>query len=74
MNNVEYITTIVVTKKPTLFLKTSWSPEWDKMRSLLAAQICHFYLLIARNPDFCDKKCRILTYCDKRPLIYSQCP
>ena len=50
------------------------NPEWDQMRSLLAAQICQFYLFIARNPDFCDKKCHILTFCDKRPLLYSQGP
>ena len=25
--------------------------EWDKVQSLLGAQICHFYVLIAQNLD-----------------------
>ena len=50
---------VVTTTGATVF----FIPEWDKMRSLLAAQICHF--------DFCDKKHRILTFRDKKPLLYS---
>ena len=52
---------------------------WGKMWSLLAAQICHF-LLTARNPDFCDKKCRILPFRDEALacilalIVYSQGP
>ena len=40
---------------------TTSAPEWDKMWSLLAVQKCHF-LLIARNPHFRNRKCRIWYY------------
>ena len=37
-------------------------PEWDQMRSLLAAQICQFHLL-ARNPDFNVLRQKALASC-----------
>ena len=43
--------------------------ERDKMWSRLAAHICHFFRLTARNPVFRDKKCRILMFCDKKCRI-----
>ena len=39
-----------------------------KMRSRLNAQMCHFLRLTAWDPDFCDKKCRILKFCNKTEL------
>ena len=43
----------------------------NKMRSRLIAQICHFFRLMAQNSDFCDKKCRILTFCDKTESYFN---
>ena len=50
-----------------------------QMRSLLVAGICHFYLRIAQNPDFCDKKVQYFNISRQkalailtRPSIYSQ--
>ena len=40
--------------------------ERDKMWSRLAAHICHFFRLTARNPVFRDKKCCISTFRDKK--------
>ena len=42
------------------FVDLSGSPQWDKMQTLLAGQICQFYLLIARNTDFYNKKSAVL--------------
>ena len=41
--------------------------EQNKMRRL-GAQCMPFFRLTARNPFFCDKKCRIIMCCDKTEL------
>ena len=61
---------------PSASPSPSWSPEWDKMRCLLAAKMCHLYLLFARNPNFRKKSFNVPRQNDPalvtRPSIYSQ--
>ena len=45
--------------------------EWNKIRSRLIAQQKHFLWLTARNWHFRDKKCRILTFCNKTVYLLS---
>ena len=43
-----------------------FSPGKHKMLSKLATQSFNILRLIARNQNFCDQKCRILTFRDCR--------